>query len=235
MSDHIGVVEAIFRYPVKSMAAEPLTSADVGFHGLTGDRRFALRRLNSTSNRPWLSASRCPDLIRYVPDPSVTFVRTPEGRELAILSDELASDVTRRCGEPVQMMQLIHGVFDDADISIISTATIAALADSACLPLDPRRFRPNLLVRLTHPAPFQEDAWLASLLTIGEVQIACTQHDIRCSMINLDPQTAASSPAVQKAALSLNANRAGACGSILHPGIVTVGLPLFRSPLTPHP
>lgn len=231
MSVPIGVVEAIFRYPVKSMAAEPLPAVEVGHHGCAGDRRFALRRLHSTSPRPWLNASRCPELICYIPDLSAATVRTPTGRELPILGDELAADISRRCGEPVQMMQLIHGVFDDADISVISTATLAALARAADLPLDPRRFRPNIVVRLTDTTPFQEDAWLGSLLTLGEgpqaLQIACTQHDIRCSMVNLDPDTAASSPAVQKAVLALNANRAGAYAAILRPGPLTPGATVY--------
>jgi len=35
----IGQVEAIFRYPVKSMAGEGLEAANLGWHGLEGDRR----------------------------------------------------------------------------------------------------------------------------------------------------------------------------------------------------
>ena len=32
----IGQVEAIFRYPVKSMRGEPLKAADLGWHGTPG-------------------------------------------------------------------------------------------------------------------------------------------------------------------------------------------------------
>jgi hypothetical protein len=35
----VGEVEALFRYPVKSMSGEPLEVADLGWHGLDGDRR----------------------------------------------------------------------------------------------------------------------------------------------------------------------------------------------------
>jgi len=34
----IGKVEALFRYPVKFMSGEPLDVADLGWHGLDGDR-----------------------------------------------------------------------------------------------------------------------------------------------------------------------------------------------------
>jgi hypothetical protein len=41
----IGQIEAIFRYPVKSMRGEQLDAATLGWHGIDGDRRFAFRRL----------------------------------------------------------------------------------------------------------------------------------------------------------------------------------------------
>jgi uncharacterized protein YcbX len=46
MPIEIGQIEAIFRYPVKSMRGEPLDAATLGWHGLDGDRRFAFRRLD---------------------------------------------------------------------------------------------------------------------------------------------------------------------------------------------
>jgi hypothetical protein len=49
----IGNVEAIFRYPVKSMGVEPLEAANLGWHGLDGDRRLALRRMDDRSGLPW--------------------------------------------------------------------------------------------------------------------------------------------------------------------------------------
>jgi hypothetical protein len=45
MPIEIGQIEAIFRYPVKSMRGELLDAATLGWHGLDGDRRLAFRRL----------------------------------------------------------------------------------------------------------------------------------------------------------------------------------------------
>ena len=42
----IGHVAEIFRYPVKSMGGERLDAADLGWHGLDGDRRLAFRRMD---------------------------------------------------------------------------------------------------------------------------------------------------------------------------------------------
>jgi MOSC domain-containing protein len=67
MSIEIGDIEAISRYPVKSMRGESLAAATLGWHGVDGDRRFALRRLDGQSDFPWLTASKLPDLIRFTP------------------------------------------------------------------------------------------------------------------------------------------------------------------------
>jgi len=56
----IGHVEAIFRYPVKSMGGERLEVANLGWHGIDGDRRLAFRRIDDRSGFPWLTASKLP-------------------------------------------------------------------------------------------------------------------------------------------------------------------------------
>src|ERR1043166_684591 len=67
MSIHLGYVHKLVRYPVKSMAGVETNSAVLGWHGLAGDRRYAVRRLNDNSGFPWLSASRLPELLLYQP------------------------------------------------------------------------------------------------------------------------------------------------------------------------
>ena len=115
MTIEIGQVEAIFRYPVKSMAGEQLQAADVGWHGLNGDRRLALRRLEDRGGFPWLSASKLPDLLPFTPfrredggteKELSTHVRTPDGREIGVFEEELAAEVQRRLRAPVQMMTM---------------------------------------------------------------------------------------------------------------------------------
>src|SRR5262245_13680360 len=109
MTIEIGHVEAIFRYPVKSMAGERLEAANMGWHEIDGDRRLAFRRTRERNDFPWLSASKLPDLLLFTPlqdeDGQVdlpTHVRTPEGKEMAVFGEELAADIERRHGAPVQ-------------------------------------------------------------------------------------------------------------------------------------
>lgn len=131
----IGEVEALFRYPVKSMGGEPMDAADLGWHGLDGDRRLAFRRIDDRGGSPWLTATRLPELMLFAPrrqgtvvDASLpTHVRTPDGLALAVFSQELATDVGHRCGFPVEMMHLNRGIFDQASVSLISVATVGEI------------------------------------------------------------------------------------------------------------
>lgn len=114
MPIEIGKIEALFRYPVKSMRGEPVDTADLGWHGLAGDRRLAFRRVDDRGGFPWLTATKLPELMLFAPvnrKPAgqgdlPTHVRTPEGEALALFGDELAADVGRRWGSPVEMMHL---------------------------------------------------------------------------------------------------------------------------------
>jgi uncharacterized protein len=172
----IGEVEAIFRYPVKSMAGERLEVATLGWHGLEGDRRMAFRSIDDRSAFPWLTAVKLPDLIRFAAlrredgaqGDLPTHVRTPDGQELPAFGEDLAAEVGRRYGAPVQMMQLRHGIFDEASISVIASDTVREISRLAGQTPDVRRFRPNIVVRLQRPAAFQEDGWLGGVLSFGE-------------------------------------------------------------------
>lgn len=236
----IGQVEAIFRYPVKSMAGEPLEAANLGWHGLEGDRRLAFRRAEDHSGMPWLTASKLPELLRFIPlrrdgvqGDLPTHVRTPDGEEMPVFSQDLAKNVERRYGAPVEMMQLRHGIFDDACISVIASDTIREIGRLSRRNLDVRRFRPNIVVRLLRSAPFQEDAWLGGVLSFGDADdataIAVTMRDERCSMVNLDPDSAAPGPEVMKAIVRANQNNAGIYGAVTRIGRIAVGQPIFLS------
>jgi uncharacterized protein YcbX len=235
----VGHIEAIFRYPVKSMGGERLDEANLGWHGLDGDRRLAFRRMDDYSGMPWLTASSLPDLLLFSPQPCEhgaqgglpTLVRTPDGKVMPVFGEDLATEVTRRHGRPVQMMQLRHGIFDEASISVIASDTVREIGRLAGRTLDVRRFRPNVVVRLLRPAPFQEDEWLGGALSFGAGEnaptIAVTMPDQRCSMVNLDPDSASPAPEVMKALVRTHQNTAGIYGAVTRIGRLAVGQTIF--------
>jgi uncharacterized protein YcbX len=239
MPIEIGQVEAIFRYPVKSMRGERLQEAELGWHGLEGDRRLALRRMNDRGGFPWLTASKLPEMVLVaplrregaVPGELPTHVRTPDGEEMPIFDEDLATEVGRQLGAPVEMMKMKHGIFDEASISVIASDTVSEIARLAGQSLDVRRFRPNVLVRLVRSIPFQEEEWLGGVLSFGEgdgaAAIAVTMRDVRCSIVNLDPDSASSAPEVLKAVVRVNQNCAGIYGTVTRTGRLAVGQSIF--------
>jgi uncharacterized protein YcbX len=235
MPIEIGQIEAIFRYPVKSMRGEQLDAATLGWHGLDGDRRLAFRRVDERGGFPWLSAGKLPDLISFTPlrhedekgEALPTHVRTPEGEELPLFGEALAAEVGRRYGAAVQMMQLKHGIFDEASISVISSATVREIGRLAETIADVRRFRPNIVVRSTRAVPFEEDQWVGGVLTFGDADdapaVTVTMRDLRCAMVNIDPDGGSPAPEVMKACVRANENNAGIYGTVTRIGYLAVG------------
>ena len=238
MIREVGHVEALFRYPVKSMAGERVEAATLGWYGLNGDRRLALRRVADRSGMPWLTAGKLPGLLLFSPHPQdgvngdlPSHVRTPKGEDLPVFGEELSQEVERRYGAPVEMMQLRHGIFDEASISLIVSDTVREIGRVAGRSLDVRRFRPNIVVRSRRSVPFEEDEWLGGVLSFGEgtdaPSIVVTMRDERCSMVNLDPDSASPLPEVMKAIVRMNQNNAGVYGAVTRIGRLEIGQTIY--------
>jgi uncharacterized protein YcbX len=65
MTDDIGSIESIWRYPVKSMRGETLAEAFVGFPGVFGDRICAFRTTTSHPGFPYLTAGEQEQMLLY--------------------------------------------------------------------------------------------------------------------------------------------------------------------------
>lgn len=231
----VGHVREIVRYPVKSMAGIAMDSASLGFHGLAGDRRFAFRRVGVDGGMPWLTASRLPELLLYHPvgldesagEPLPTHVRTPAGSCFELRSAELKAEIAGRFGSDVELMKLNHGIFDEAAISVISPATIAGIGREAGLDLDRRRFRANIMVETERGELFVEDGWVGRMLVFGDSDagpaVSVTMRDLRCKMVNIDPETGEQDARVMKTIVRLSQNNAGVYATVVRTGTIHVG------------
>jgi uncharacterized protein len=93
------------------------------------------------------------------------------------------------------------------------------------VPVDERRFRPNILVR-TPPgtAPFVEDDWLDTAARIGaETVLEFIRSSERCVMVNQVQRDLPHSPLVLRAIATWHDNRLDALAQVRTPGHITVG------------
>jgi len=132
------------------------------------------------------------------------------------------------------MMHLNRGVFDEASVSVINSATVGGIAGLVGHRPDVRRFRPNVLVSSLRSEPFEEDGWVGGLLSFGEgdqaATIGITNRDERCSMVNYDPDSAQSAPEVLKAVVRERDNKAGVYGTVIRCGRLAVGQSIYFRP-----
>ena len=223
----VGRVAALWRYPVKSMAGERLAGATLGWHGLPGDRRWAFVRDDvPRSGFPWLTIREQPAMWGYRPrlvDPAApdrcdVRVVTPDGTELDVIDPALAAQLAPGA-RPIKQDR---GVFDAMPLSLISTATVAALGDLAGRDLDIRRFRPNLIVEADAGA-FAEDGWVGHELVIGDAVMRVDQRDRRCVLVNVDPDSGARDPSILRAIAQARGSHLGVYGTPVALGAIAVG------------
>jgi uncharacterized protein YcbX len=224
----VGRVVGLWRYPVKSMGAEELAEAEVSWHGLAGDRRWAFIRDGVVrSGFPWLTLRERGDLRHYRPsflepsrpNESPTVVRAPSGATFDVTDPELAADL----GAGVRVLKQDRGIFDTFPLSLITTQTIGCLGELVGARLEVQRFRPNILVEAVAEELFPEDAWVGHVLQVGGLRLRVDKRDGRCVVITIDPVTTERNPAILRAVVRDRQGCLGVYGSTVEPGRVAVG------------
>lgn len=230
-----GIVRGLNRHPVKSMRSEPVSQAYLDWYGLEGDRRYAFIRGEVHSDFPWLTARELPEMLLYTPrftqpdDPrnSPVVVTTPDGRQLPLGAPELLAELQHAHGEAIYLVKLRRGSYDNEVLSLISTASVASLGQSAGMDLPSARFRQNVVVETPDGRPFQEEAWLGRSVLFGDdddgPRIRIYRRIVRCVMLNIDPDTAERDPRVLKAVTQTRNSCAGLYAFVERPGTIRVG------------
>lgn len=169
-------VAQLWRYPVKSMAGEPLQQVIVEPLGLEGDRvvhvEDARGRVVTARTHPRLLGHRA--LLDSAREP---LVDGRPWRELSVLAD-----VERIVGPGAR---LVHDESADRfDVLPVLVATDGAIN---AFGYDGRRLRPNLVIAGVEG--LEERTWLGRCLRVGEVVIGLDDLRGRCVMTTFDPDT----------------------------------------------
>ena len=115
-------------------------------------------------------------------------LRTPEGR--AAIEDFFARYSADELRGPPKVLHSDGHSFSDVAakvVSIINMASVAAVENAIGAPVDPLRFRGNLLVE-GWPAWHEFDL-LDQTLAIGDVRLKVVKRIVRCAATNVEPQT----------------------------------------------
>ena len=219
----VGRVSQVTRYPVKSMAGEMVTELDLRWPGAHGDRQYAFVRRGNRSRFPWLTARDVPSLVLHRPffrdpaDPrhSTVDVVTPAGERLPLDHPALVASLSEAAGTDVELIQIGRGVFDSMPVSLTTTALLAAVDTAHALPLDPRRFRMNIIIE----SEASDEAWHGGVLAFGDgedgARLLVNDGVPRCAMITVDPETAVRNPSVLRTVARRFANNVGSyCGTL---------------------
>jgi uncharacterized protein YcbX len=271
----IGVVEDLFRYPVKSMLGERLSELDVGEGGVVGDRAYALREASGrvVTAKKWaamLELGACYDRPPSSEHLAPLRITLPDGRTIHAEDPDASSVLSAALGRPVVLERAHSGqrnvaeidpaivfgdvsvedmvagqtaatlpdvfglpsgtFFDSASIHVLASATLAhmrrLIGDDARL--DPRRFRPNLVVETTPGAEgFVEDGWLGGTLEVGDsVRIAALRPALRCVMTTHRQSDLARDMRVLRTAAQHHRGHVGVFAAVGAAGKVRLGDPV---------
>lgn len=233
----VGHVQMLFRHPVKAMRGEQLQTCRVDRFGFYGDRSHYF--LDESRGGRYLSADRVPALLGYqatMPNecggeqyPPVQVV----ARDGSVhdWGESLFAHVHKTVGGPVRPVRSTPqegGKNWEDHILLVTDASLREIARLAKVePLDPRRFRANLVIALDEDAPFAEDAWIGKQLRVNDVMLKVSKPCDRCMYVNIDPDTLAINPAVLKACHQHHGNAFGVYASVVAPGTVSAGDAVF--------
>jgi uncharacterized protein YcbX len=227
----VGRVAALTRFPVKSMAGEPLAVAEIGWQGIEGDRQYAFLFEGKATRFPWCTGRDLSEMVRHVarfrdggvPKTAPVDVTLADGGTIALDDPGLARLLSEAAGAPVRLMQSGRGLHDSMPLSIATTASHVEVEAAHGGALDPRRFRINAVIESAVP----ERAWAGRRLAIGDtVELQCAEPIERCAMVTIDPDNARRDSAVLRTIARRFDNHYGLHATPARIGPVRVGDPV---------
>jgi len=176
-------VAELWRYPVKSLAGERLTAAEIQRDGLVGDRLVQVYDARGHV----VTARKHPDLLGHQGTLGPDGEPRIDGWPWA--SPEAAARIEAALGWRPRLERF--GGTERFDVLPLLVATDGAIH---ALGVDGRRLRPNIVVGDVDG--LAERTWPGRRLRIGEVVITAAKLRARCVMTTYDPDTQIQDPGV---------------------------------------
>jgi hypothetical protein len=198
----LGTVEGLWRYPVKSLAAQELQSSYVDERGLAGDRRSAL--FVTTPGTPRSG-------------------KTLRGKEQPRFHTAPNAGIARKYASSLDLELREDGPYFDArPVSLIFDRWLRELEDLTGMHVEALRFRPNVLVR-ARGAVSPEAEFVGSKLRVGSAIFHVIEPIVRCVTVSYDLETAVSSTELLRALVHVRNNVLGLYCTVEQPGALAAG------------
>jgi uncharacterized protein YcbX len=232
----IGRVREVWRYPVGSLGGEALTAISVSPEGIEGDRRFALFDPETgLAAAPEKETRWRPALFITASQPAtgLPVLRFADGAEHALDDGALPDRLAEHFGFPVAIglmgsgdyrFPVVSNRYKPAPLHLVTTASVSALADvSGLSPIDPRRFRPSVLIETEDDPGFMENDWVGHTVRIGEAEIHVTEASRRCGMTLVAQPGLAEEPDVLRGIMRHNKRNLGVYATPTEGVTISVG------------
>jgi uncharacterized protein YcbX len=199
----------LWRYPVKSLAGERLSSTELRPNGLPGDRLIRVRGPEGVR-----TARRHYKLL------GLRGTLGPDGRALVdghAWDSAEALALIREAAGPDAWLEA-HAELDRFDILPLLVATDGAVA---AFGRDVRRLRPNIVIGGVEG--LAERAWEGAELRIGDAIVRLDSLRARCHMTTIDPDTLRVDPGVLRDIVRRFDNRLALNAEVRRGGPLRVG------------
>lgn len=206
----VGTIVDLWRYPVKSLAAEALADIAVEPSGFAGDRSAALivaGTAHTRSGKPY------------------------RGKEHHLLHTVASIVAARNLGAAAGVdLEPVAGehFFDAQPISLLFDSWLRDVEALVGRSLDPLRYRPNIFARATPDFIDREGAFVGARLDTGAVALRVVAIIKRCVTTTYDITTGASDPAILREVAQHRANTVGVYCTVERPGTLARGDSIVR-------
>jgi uncharacterized protein YcbX len=202
----LGTIAGLWRYPVKSLKAEPLTRATILADGLEGDRTAALvveTPQHARAGKPF---------------------RGKESSQLHLTGDPgTAATYAADANVMVTLDRSQERWFDARPVSVLFDLWVRDVEALVGEALDPLRWRPNVYVRATPEFVRREPALIGITLRAGSALLLVVSTIGRCVTPTYDVATGERLPLVLEAVATQRDNVVGVYCEVVTPGSIALG------------